>query len=99
MREQAIAALGRNGRLTMVGLANRPITLAEDMMFSYFQRQLRGHYGSEPAHVSELISLQRAHRVEFSRSVSAVLPLADAAKAVHALESKLGNPIRIVLTP
>lgn len=31
--------------------------------------------------------------------VSAVLPLAEADKAVQALENKEGNPIRIVLTP
>ncbi|MFI9413015.1 hypothetical protein [Nocardia gamkensis] len=62
------------------------------------QQQLRGHYGSEPDHVLELVRLRRGHRIDFAESVSAVLPLAEADKAVQALENKEGNPIRIVLT-
>ncbi|WP_157106891.1 hypothetical protein [Nocardia arthritidis] len=43
--------------------------------------------------------LRRAHLIDFAKSVSAVLPLAEADKAVHALANKEGDPIRIVLTP
>jgi len=99
VREQAIVCLGAGGRLTLVGLTNKPITISGGTAFSFFQQQLRGHYGSEPEHVAELVKLQGLHRIDFSRSVSAVVPLADAHKAVHALESKEGNPIRIVLKP
>jgi D-arabinose 1-dehydrogenase-like Zn-dependent alcohol dehydrogenase len=99
VREQAVTCLAPGGRLTLVGLTNKPITITNGTAFSYFQQQLRGHYGSEPDHVTELVKLQAAHRIEFSRSVSAVLPLTDAPKAVEALESKHGNPIRIVLRP
>ncbi|MBU3060013.1 zinc-binding dehydrogenase [Nocardia sp. NEAU-G5] len=99
VREQAIVCLGARGRLTLVGLTNKPITITGGTAFSFFQQQLRGHYGSEPEHVTELVKLQRLHRIDFARSVSAVVPLADAHKAVHALEAKEGNPIRIVLKP
>ncbi|SNY62828.1 hypothetical protein SAMN05421748_12440 [Paractinoplanes atraurantiacus] len=38
-------------------------------------------------------------RVEFSRSVSGALHLADAAEAVRRLDAKEGDPIRLVLVP
>lgn len=99
VREQAIVCLAPEGRLVLVGLTDKPITITGGTSFSYFQQQLRGHYGSQPEDVTQLVKLQGLHRVEFSRSVSAVMPLADAAKAVHALDAKEGNPIRIVLKP
>ncbi|WP_280383749.1 zinc-binding dehydrogenase [Nocardia wallacei] len=99
VREQAVVCLGPAGRLVLVGLTDKPITITGGTAFSFFQQQLRGHYGSTPEHVTQLVQLQRRHRIDFARSVSAVMPLADAEKAVHALESKQGNPIRIVLKP
>lgn len=99
VREQAVVCLAPQGRLVLVGLTDKPITITGGTAFSFFQQQLRGHYGSTPEHVTQLVKLQGLHRVDFSRSVSAVVPLADAAKAVHSLESKEGNPIRIVLKP
>ncbi|WP_405134159.1 zinc-binding dehydrogenase [Nocardia sp. NBC_01388] len=99
VREQAAICLAPKGRLVLVGLTDKPITIAHGTAFSFFQQQLRGHYGSAPEHVTELVKLQGLQRVDFARSVSAVVPLADAAKAVHALDAKEGNPIRIVLKP
>jgi threonine dehydrogenase-like Zn-dependent dehydrogenase len=99
VREQAIVCLGTGGRLVLVGLTDKPINITGGTAFSFFQQQLRGHYGSSPDHVTQLVTLQRLHRIDFARSVSGVLPLAEAEKAVHALESKQGNPIRLVLRP
>jgi threonine dehydrogenase-like Zn-dependent dehydrogenase len=99
VREQAIRTLGRLGKLTLVGLTDKPVVITDGTRFSYLQQQILGHYGSEPAHVAQLVDLVEAGRVEFSRSVSEVLPLAQAATAVDHLRHKVGNPIRIVLTP
>ncbi|MFJ1459115.1 zinc-binding dehydrogenase [Nocardia sp. N2S4-5] len=99
VREQAVVCLGPGGRLVLVGLTDKPITVTGGTAFSFFGQQLRGHYGSSPEHVDQLVRLQSLHRIDFARSVSAVVPLADAEKAVHALEAKQGNPIRIVLKP
>ncbi|MFI9507470.1 zinc-binding dehydrogenase [Nocardia sp. NPDC052566] len=99
VREQAVTCMGPGGRLVLVGLTDKPITITGGSAFSFFQQQLRGHYGSTADHVTQLVKLQRMQRVDFTRSVSAVVPLADAPKAVHALEAKEGNPIRIVLKP
>nr|WP_167150153.1 zinc-binding dehydrogenase [Lysinibacter cavernae] len=99
VRAQAIASLGLAGRLILVGLSGRPITIEDSTMFSYLRKQIRGHYGSEPQHVEQLIALAKNGRLEFSRSISGSIPLAEAADAVARLERKEGNPIRLVLVP
>lgn len=99
VREQAVTCLGPGGRLVLVGLTDKPITITGGIGFSFFQQQLRGHYGSQPEHVAELVTLRRLHRLDLARSVSAVLPLSQAPEAVRTLESKQGNPIRLVLRP
>lgn len=99
VREQAVACLDAHGRLVLVGLTNKPLTIANGTAFSYFQQQVRGHYGSEPQHLTELVNLVAHRRVDFSRSITDVLPLARAEEAVDRLIRKEGNPIRLVLRP
>ncbi|MBW4719970.1 zinc-binding dehydrogenase [Saccharothrix obliqua] len=99
VREQAVACLDVKGRLVLVGLTDRPLTITDGTAFSYFQQQVRGHYGSESADLLELVRLVRFGRIEFSRSISDVLPLDRAPEAVDRLIRKEGNPIRLVLRP
>jgi D-arabinose 1-dehydrogenase-like Zn-dependent alcohol dehydrogenase len=99
VREQAIRCLGPAGRLVLVGMTDKPLTITDGTTFSYFQQQVRGHYGSAPEHVSELVKLIGRGRIDFARSVSGVLPLSEAPKAVERLTRKEGNPIRLVLQP
>lgn len=99
VREQAIACLGKLGKLVLVGLTDKPVVISNGTMFSYLEQQVLGHYGSLPEHLDQLVRLVQTGRVEFSRSVSEILPLTRAAEAVEHLTSKLGNPIRIVLQP
>lgn len=99
VREQALAALGARGRLVLVGLAGTPVTIPNDTVFTYFQQRVLGSYGSEPQHVVRLVHLAAHGRLDLSRSVTEVLPLADAPRAVERLQRKEGNPIRLVLEP
>jgi threonine dehydrogenase-like Zn-dependent dehydrogenase len=99
VREQAIRCLGRAGRLVLVGMTDKALTIADGTTFCYLGQQVRGHYGSAPEHVTELVELIGRGRIDFSRSVSDVLPLAEAPKAVERLRRKEGNPIRLVLQP
>jgi D-arabinose 1-dehydrogenase-like Zn-dependent alcohol dehydrogenase len=98
-RKQALASLGIGGRLVLVGISGETLTAGNDGLFQYARKQILGHYGSEPRHITDLVRLQRLGRLDLSRSVTATLPLAEAAAAVEALESKRGNPIRLVLIP
>ncbi len=99
VRKQALSMLGEQGRLVIVGIANEPIVIANDMAFTYMRTQIMGHYGSEAHHVTELIELAASGRLDLSDSISEVLPLENAEDALDKLANKVGNPIRIVLKP
>jgi D-arabinose 1-dehydrogenase-like Zn-dependent alcohol dehydrogenase len=99
VRKQALSLLGEQGRLVIVGIANEPIVIPNDMAFTYMRTQIMGHYGSEAHHVRELIEFASAGRLDLSHSVSQVLPLEQADQALDTLANKVGNPIRIVLKP
>ncbi|MFJ8309484.1 MULTISPECIES: zinc-binding dehydrogenase [unclassified Streptomyces] len=99
VREQALTVLAPKGRLVLVGLTDRPLTVANGTLFSCLQHQILGHYGSEDNAVPQLVALVEGGRLDFSRSITDVLPLADAAKAVQRLHTKEGDPIRLILRP
>lgn len=99
VRKQALSLLGEGGRLVIVGIANEPIVIPNDMAFTYMRTQILGHYGSEPHHTQELVELAAEKKLDLSNSVSEILPLDQASTALDRLAKKIGNPIRIVLRP
>ncbi|MET7289379.1 zinc-binding dehydrogenase [Streptomyces sp. NPDC005573] len=99
VREQAATVLARGGIMVLVGLTPQPLTLTGGTRFSWNRNQIRGHYGSTPEHVEQLIRLASVGRLDLAPSISDHIPLADAAEAVHRLENKVGDPIRLVLVP
>lgn len=99
VREQAVQLLGEHGRLVLVGLTNKPLEVRDGTRFSYLRQQILGHYGSEAEHVTQLVDLVRAGRLEFSRSISGTFTLEEAPKAVEQLEKRIGSPVRLVLQP
>lgn len=99
VREQALTVLTRRGRLVLAGIANKPVTIASDSTFNYLQQALLGHYGSEAEHVEQLVALAGQGRLNLAASISDVLPLAEAEQAVARVQSKQGNPIRLILHP
>ncbi|MCZ9351908.1 zinc-binding dehydrogenase [Streptomyces mutabilis] len=100
VREQALSVLAPKGRLVLVGLTDKPLTVRDGTRFSYLQQRILGHYGSDmPVALPQLLRLIEGGRLDFSGSISGVLPLAEAAEAVARLEKKEGNPIRLILRP
>ncbi|MGW0815842.1 zinc-binding dehydrogenase [Streptomyces viridiviolaceus] len=99
VREQALGVLAEQGKLVLVGLTGKPLTITASTRFSYLRQQLLGHYGSEDTAVPQLLALTAGGRLDFSKSITDVLPLEKAAEAVERLETKEGNPIRLVLRP
>ncbi|WP_320774633.1 zinc-binding dehydrogenase [Streptomyces sp. CRN 30] len=100
VREQALTVLAPKGRLVLVGLTDKPLSVTDGTRFSYLQQRILGHYGSDmPVALPQLLRLIQGGRLDFSGSISGVLPLADAAEAVARLEKKEGDPIRLILRP
>ncbi|MFI9848409.1 zinc-binding dehydrogenase [Nonomuraea sp. NPDC051941] len=99
VREQAAAVLGLNGALILVGITPKPLTISEGLTFNYTRKQVRGHYGGFPESVSELVRLAAGDRLDLAPSITDHIPLADAAEAIHRLEHKIGDPIRLILVP
>ena len=99
VREQALAVLGARGRLVLVGLSGQSVVIDQDTRFSYLQQSVRGHYGSEPEHVVQLVALARHDRLDLASSVSEVVTLGDAEQAVSRLQNREGSPVRLVLRP
>ncbi|MFJ4970734.1 zinc-binding dehydrogenase [Streptomyces sp. NPDC088755] len=99
VREQALSVLAPKGRLVLVGLSDRPLTVTDATRFSYLQHRILGHYGSEEHHVAQLVRLAEGGRLDFSRSITDVLPLEEVATAVRRMESKEGDPVRLILRP
>jgi threonine dehydrogenase-like Zn-dependent dehydrogenase len=99
VREQALSVLADGGKLVLVGLSGKPVTIADSTTFSTRELRLLGHFGSGANAVAQLIHLTENGRLDFSRSISDVLPLDQAAEAVERLEHKKGDPIRLVLRP
>ncbi|UGT55955.1 zinc-binding dehydrogenase [Nocardia asteroides] len=98
-RAQAASVLGPFGSLVLAGLTPEPVTIDDSINFCFNVNQVRGHYGSEPEHVEQLVGLASAGRIDLAPSITAHVPLAEAAEAVARLERKVGDPIRLVLTP
>ncbi|MFH8240790.1 zinc-binding dehydrogenase [Streptomyces sp. NPDC018321] len=100
VREQALSVLAPKGRLVLVGLTDKPLTVTDGTRFSYLQQRILGHYGSDmPVALPQLLRMVQGGRLDFSGSISGVLPLAEVAEAVARLEKKEGDPIRLILRP
>jgi D-arabinose 1-dehydrogenase-like Zn-dependent alcohol dehydrogenase len=99
VRTQALASLRREGRLIVTGISGKPIETQPDFEYTFRKLQIRGHYGSGPEFVPQLVRLLELGRLDFASSVTRTFPLSQAPEAIKALEHKDGNPIRFVLLP
>ncbi|MGD0602057.1 MAG: hypothetical protein ABSA53_00475 [Streptosporangiaceae bacterium] len=94
---QALDSLGLGGRLVLAGRSGGPLTVEKSAYFRYSRKQVLGHWGYQESHVNQLMRFIEAGRLDFTHSISGTFSLAQAAAAVEQLESKRGNPIRLVL--
>ncbi len=96
---QAASALGRPGRVVMIGLSLEPIQLGTGALFGVKAQSLLGHLGYSKANLDTVVDLVASRRLDVSASISGVLPLTDVAAGVEQLRSKQGNPVRLVVAP
>ncbi|MDF3142290.1 MULTISPECIES: zinc-binding dehydrogenase [unclassified Streptomyces] len=99
VHEQALSVLAPEGRLILAGLSGRPLVVNDSTMFSYLKHEIRGHFGTKLDAVPQLVELVDGGRLDFSLSITDVLPLEKASVAVERLHTKEGNPLRLILKP
>ena len=99
VQAQLLQAAAPLARAIFVGVNMQPFVLDVPALMVIMRQQIRGHFANGPDAIPDLINLLALGRLDFSESISERFPLADAAKAVHALESKTGDPVRLVLVP
>jgi threonine dehydrogenase-like Zn-dependent dehydrogenase len=97
--KQAVTSLAPNGRCVQVGVSGERIELGPSIMFAVRKTTLIGSYGYRREHLELLARLVATGRLDLSGSISATLPLEAAADGVEALETKRGDPVRILLVP
>ncbi|MEP7381154.1 MAG: zinc-binding dehydrogenase [Gemmatimonadota bacterium] len=96
---QAVRCTARFGRTVMIGLSQQQIQLGTGAIFGLRSQSLLGHLGYRKQHLDQLVALVGSGRLDVSRSISAIVPLADVVDGVEMLATKRGNPIRLVIRP
>ncbi|MEV5835499.1 alcohol dehydrogenase catalytic domain-containing protein [Nocardia sp. NPDC052112] len=99
VRAQAAAALGQAGKAVLVGLTPEPITLPDPITIQLRMQEIRGHLGGGLRHLEQLVSLVELGRLDVSSSVTATMPLTEIDKGIAQLNSREGNPVRLVVLP
>ena len=93
------ACLGRGGRAVLVGMGIEPIKLLPPALFSVFNHAVLGTLGYRRDDVTRLVRLVANGRLDLSGSITARITLADVNEGVRRLESKEGDPVRIMVCP
>jgi alcohol dehydrogenase, propanol-preferring len=95
--DQAVKSLRPGGRATIVGLGPAPLTTVPIARFVAQETELVGSFGSTPQDLGELFDLVEQGRLDLSRSVTDVLTLDEFPHALERLETREGNPVRMVV--
>ncbi|GGI04193.1 alcohol dehydrogenase catalytic domain-containing protein [Egicoccus halophilus] len=96
--DQAVKALRPGGRATIVGLGPEAIRTVPVALFVAQETELVGSFGYTQQDLGELYDLVEDGRLDLSRSVTDRLPIEAFPDALRRLETREGNPVRIVVT-
>lgn len=96
---QAVEALRPGGRATVVGLGPNPIQVQPPTLFVRRQVSLLSSYAFTVSEIEALVRLVESGRLEVTSSISATLKLEQVNEALHRLEKKSDNVIRLVINP
>lgn len=97
--ENGLRAVRRGGRIVLVGIGRKPLSIS--MPFFMIERQIsiRGSYGSDRSAIPDLIQLYESGKISLKKSITSIHPLEEVNDCLHNLESKKNNPIRFIINP
>lgn len=93
----AVKCLRPGGRATLVGLSRERLSTLPLGLFVAQELEVVGSFGSTLQDVNELLDLVESGRLDLSRSVSHTLALDEFPEGLRMLETRDGNPVRIVI--
>jgi propanol-preferring alcohol dehydrogenase len=95
--EQAVTSIRIGGRVVVVGLGPKTISLPPATTFVRTELSLLGSYGSTTGEIQSVIDLVGSGKLRLSESITERFPLEEVNRALDHLHKKIGNPIRIVI--
>lgn len=97
--ETALRTLDTGGRAVIVGVGPARPSLPPLVSFVGRELSVFGSFGMDKRDIEDLLALIARGRLDLSRSVTQVYPLADINKALHRLASKETGVVRLVIEP
>lgn len=95
--DQAVKSLGPAGTCTVVGVTPERLQLLPQVLLVERELRVQGSYGATYAELQELLGLVADGTLDVTGTITHRFPLDDAAAAVQVLETKEGDPIRVVV--
>jgi L-iditol 2-dehydrogenase len=97
--EQAVRSLRRGGVAAFAGIGGKPIALPPPAVLAALEVEIRAAFGYSPDDIFRVLRLIAARRLDARMAISEVAPLRDAPQAVDRFRRKIGDPVRILLSP
>jgi propanol-preferring alcohol dehydrogenase len=95
--KDALRSLGRGGKLVQVGMCFQDIAFNPEGDFRFLEAQIRSSADHTSDDLNKVLELVSAKKVDLSKSITHRLRLEEVNKGFQMLDSKQGNPNRIVL--
>ncbi len=95
--DQAVKSLRPGGTCTVVGLTPEPLTLLPQALLVSQELRLQGSFGGSLQELAELVSFVADGTLDLSGTITHRFPLERFDAGLRALETKDGDPIRVVI--
>lgn len=95
--DQAVKSLRPGGTCTVVGITPEPLGLLPQALFVAAELRVQGSFGCDRTDLEELVALVAGGTLDLTGTITHRYALADFPEAYRVLESKEGDPIRVVV--
>ncbi|RLI06545.1 hypothetical protein DRO24_04805 [Candidatus Bathyarchaeota archaeon] len=96
--EQALRSVKKGGRVVLVGYCREPVSL-DAMEFMSNEIQLRSSIEHNRWELARVIELRALGKIDLSKSITHRVSLDQVNRGLEILEKKIGDPLRVVVTP
>ena len=95
--DQAVKSLRAGGTCTVVGVTPEPLTLLPQALLVAGELRVQGSFGCRREDLAELVDLVSTGRLDLSGTITHRFDLDGVGEALRVLETKDGDPIRVVV--